>query len=73
MDRVEANVARTIHVGVNAHLLSLTESYRGAGITWYIYNLLRHLPEVDPEIRFTVFLIERRFSATPGVQVAQKN
>jgi glycosyltransferase involved in cell wall biosynthesis len=69
MNRVEANVARTIHVGVNAHLLSLTESYRGAGITWYIYNLLRHLPEGDPEIRLAVFLSERRFSATPGLQV----
>jgi glycosyltransferase involved in cell wall biosynthesis len=69
MNRVRVNAARTIHVGVNAHLLSLAESYRGAGINWYIHNLLRHLPEVDPEIRFTVFLSERRFSATPGLQV----
>jgi glycosyltransferase involved in cell wall biosynthesis len=69
MDRVKANVGRSIHVGVNAHLLSLAESYRSAGITWYIYNLLRHLPEADPEIRFTAFLSERRFSATPGLQV----
>ncbi len=69
MNRVKANVGRAIHVGVNAHLLSLAESYRSAGINWYIYNLLRHLPEADPEIRFTVFLSERRYSASPGLQV----
>lgn len=69
MKRVKANGAGTVGVGVNAHLLSLAEGYRSAGITWYIYNLLRHLPEVDPEIRFTAFLSERRYSAPPGLQV----
>jgi glycosyltransferase involved in cell wall biosynthesis len=55
------------HVGVNAHLLSLSESYRSAGINWYIHNLLRHLPSADPQIGYTVFLGERRYTASPAV------
>ncbi len=31
-------------IGLNAHLLSLAPTYRGAGINGYILNLLRHLP-----------------------------
>jgi glycosyltransferase involved in cell wall biosynthesis len=69
MSRVEANPGRTIHIGVNAHLLSLTEGYRSAGITWYIYNLLGHLPAVEPRTRYTVFLSEKRFSTAPRLQV----
>jgi glycosyltransferase involved in cell wall biosynthesis len=69
METVEANAARAIHVGVNAHLLSLAESYRSAGITWHIYHLLRYLPEADSQIDYTVFLSERRYVAAPGVQV----
>jgi glycosyltransferase involved in cell wall biosynthesis len=52
---------RAIHVGLNAHLLSLAGSYRSAGISSYIYNLLRHLPEADPDINYTVFLSDRRY------------
>jgi glycosyltransferase involved in cell wall biosynthesis len=69
MGGVKAGTARAIHVGVNAHLLSLAESYRSAGITWYIYRLLCHLPEADPQIEYTVFLSERRYVAAPGVQI----
>jgi glycosyltransferase involved in cell wall biosynthesis len=64
-----ADTVRAIHVGVNAHLLSLAESYRSAGINWYIHNLLCHLPEVDPEIRYTVFLNERRYVPSPLLQL----
>jgi len=60
---------RAIHVGVNAHLLSLAESYRSAGINWYIYNLLRHLPAADPEIGYTIFLGERRYEGGPGLHL----
>jgi len=56
--RVETNVRPSI--GLNAHLLSLTPTYRGAGINQYIYNLLRHLPRVDAESRYVVFLSERK-------------
>ena len=60
---------RHFHVGLNAHLLSLGRNYRGAGINWYIYNLLCHLPEVAEHIRYTAFLSERRFLPTPPLAV----
>ena len=44
-------------IGLNAHLLNLTESYRGAGISWYIYHLLEHL-EPATDLAYTVFLSE---------------
>jgi glycosyltransferase involved in cell wall biosynthesis len=54
---------------VSAHLLSLAETYRSAGINWYIQNLLRYLPEVDPQIDYTVFLGERRYSGVAGLDL----
>jgi len=53
-------VTNTIHrIGLNAHLLNLTESYRSAGISWYIYHLLEHL-EPASDLAYTVFLSEPR-------------
>ena len=69
MSSVGEHTARAIHVGVNAHLLSLAKSYRSAGINWYIYNLLHHLPEADSEIAYTVFLNERRYRGAPGTRL----
>jgi glycosyltransferase involved in cell wall biosynthesis len=66
---VGESAGRAIHVGVNAHLLSLAESYRSAGINWYIYNLLHHLPEVASDIGYTVFMSERRYAAAPGIRL----
>lgn len=60
---------RYFHVGLNAHLLSLGRNYRGAGINWYIYNLLRHLPQVAGHFRYTAFLSERRFLPEPPLTV----
>jgi len=42
--------------------MSLGQGYRSAGINWYIYNLLSHLPQVAGPYRYTAFLSERRFS-----------
>ena len=51
-----------IHIGLNAHLLSLSQSYRGAGISWYIYNLIKNLAKVSPEfLRYSAFLNDRAF------------
>lgn len=44
------------HIALNAHLLSGEASYRSAGIHGYIYNTLAHLPEVDPDLSYTVFV-----------------
>jgi glycosyltransferase involved in cell wall biosynthesis len=49
------------HIGLNAHLLSLSESYRGAGINWYIVNLLKNLAPVSPDFCYSAFLSNRAF------------
>ncbi len=59
----------SIHVGLNASLLSLGENYRGAGINWYIYHLLNHLPEADRGLRYTAFLSDTRYCPPPGLRV----
>ncbi len=49
-------------IGLNAHLLSLSQTYRGAGISWYIYNLLKNLAHVSPEyFRYDAFLYDRTY------------
>jgi glycosyltransferase involved in cell wall biosynthesis len=48
----------TIHIGLNAHLLSGQAGYRRAGIHGYIANTLLHLPDADPDLRYTVFVGE---------------
>lgn len=53
-----------MHIGLNAHLLSLAQTYRGAGINWYIRNLLTYLPRVDHNNRYTAFLSDRRFTSS---------
>lgn len=63
------DTANGFHVGLSAHLLSLGENYRSAGASWYIYNLLCHLPAADPDLRYTAFLYEPRFSPRPGMRV----
>lgn len=53
-----------IHIGLNAQLLSLSQSYRGAGISWYIFNLLQNLAPVSPDfLRYSAFLGDRAFAA----------
>lgn len=51
--------SRPAHIAINAHLLSLSDSYRGAGIHRYIHALLEHLPRVSPH-RFTAYLGDLR-------------
>lgn len=55
---------QTAHVGLNAHLLSLSQSYRGAGISWYIFNLLKNLAQESPDfLHYSAFLQDRAFQA----------
>lgn len=60
---------RALHIGVNAHLLSVTAGYRSAGISWYIHNLLDHLPQADPHVEYTVFTNNRYFEDVPGLHL----
>jgi glycosyltransferase involved in cell wall biosynthesis len=52
-----------MHVGLNAQLLFLDSTYRGAGINTYIYQLLRALERLDTPHHFTAFTGERKFHA----------
>ncbi|MCW5880979.1 MAG: glycosyltransferase family 4 protein [Anaerolineae bacterium] len=52
-------------IGLSAHLLSLSEDYRGAGINRYIYGLLTHLPAAAPHLAFTAFVADRRLADDP--------
>ncbi|RME46347.1 MAG: glycosyltransferase family 1 protein [Caldilineae bacterium] len=57
------------HIGLNAHLLSLQQSYRSAGISWYIYNLLLHLTQLDAPYRYTAFLSDAQFQPPNGLAI----
>jgi glycosyltransferase involved in cell wall biosynthesis len=39
----------------------LSQSYRGAGISWYIFNLLKNLAHVSPDFYYSAFLSDRAF------------
>lgn len=43
------------HVGINGQLLSGAHSYRSAGVSGYIRQLLVHLPAAAPDLHFTAF------------------
>ena len=61
------------HIGLNAHLLSLGQGYRSAGISWYIYNLLMQLGQshqASSNFRFTAFLAEKAFQGNGTLQVS---
>lgn len=58
---VDARASSSTHIGLNAHLLSLSRNYRGAGINSYIYYLLKSLGQIDSGYRYSVFLGDRRF------------
>ncbi len=61
-------------IGLDAHLLSLTQTYRGAGINGYICQLLQRLPAIEPAtdsgaLAYTAFLYDPTFVPPPGVAV----
>ncbi|MFN8454310.1 MAG: glycosyltransferase family 1 protein [Anaerolineae bacterium] len=47
-------------------MLSTSQSYRGAGISWYITHLLKHVAQVGPDFCYTAFLSDPAFQA-PGL------
>ncbi len=74
MPRVSNGPEARRRIGLNAHLLSLTETYRGAGINGYIYQLLRHLPAADARYQYAAYLYEPEFHVsadTPWLDVCR--
>ena len=60
MAPVEPTERARPRVGLNAHLLSLDETYRAAGGSRYIGKLLEHLPAADPSLDYHAFLADGR-------------
>jgi glycosyltransferase involved in cell wall biosynthesis len=61
-------------VGLNAHLLALTQSYRGAGINGYINELLQHLPGAPGTsfpASYIAYLHDPAFVPPPGLTVVR--
>ncbi len=58
-----------VRVGLSAQLLSLSDTYRSAGIHRYILHLLRALPVTAPGWQLMAFVGDRRFRPPPGLQV----
>src|ERR687883_1990767 len=45
-----------MHLGINGHLLAFTGNYRQAGLSRYIYELLRRVPAMEEEAEFVSFI-----------------
>lgn len=58
---IRAVKLKSAHIGLNAHLLSTQQSYRSAGISWYIRNLLSELAARPGPYRYTLFLSDRAY------------
>ncbi len=56
-----------MRIGLNAQLLSLSASYRGAGIAHYIHQTLAHLPHASAHT-YIAFVADRAFQAD-GLEV----
>ena len=57
-------------VGLNAQLLNMSASYRGAGIHRFIYHLLSELPEAAPQFRYVAYVNDARIaSPAPSMQL----
>ncbi len=73
MNRVQTQPSgdgsQQVRIGLNAQLLSLSASYRGAGIAHYIHQLLLHLPKVSA-YRYTAFVSDPRIGID-GVEVVR--
>ncbi|MER2598647.1 MAG: glycosyltransferase family 1 protein [Caldilineales bacterium] len=54
-------------IGINGQLLSAAQSYRSAGVSGYIRQLLLHLPAVAPDLNLLAFVPAATLSAQPGL------
>lgn len=55
---------RALSIGLNAHLFSRQPGYRNAGISQYIYGLLRYLPLADARPKYSAYMHERSGTLT---------
>lgn len=57
-----------MRIGINAHLLAFSENYRQAGLSRYIYEIVRRVPSIERTARVTAFVgsapVPRSFTRT---------
>ncbi|MBP1466567.1 glycosyltransferase family 4 protein [Candidatus Chloroploca sp. M-50] len=56
-----------MHIAINAHLLAHTRSFRRAGVSHYIEQVLLHLGRLDRQNRYTVYTTRGLTSAALGL------
>ncbi len=63
-----------MHIAINAHLLSHTQSFRRAGVSHYIEQLLQHLAQIDQKNRYQIYttrgLTQAALNLPPNFTVA---
>ncbi len=60
-----------MHVAINAQLVSFSQSYRNAGISRYIYNLLEGLARQSGDDHYTVFVSRDEIAAAAVSSLGQ--
>jgi glycosyltransferase involved in cell wall biosynthesis len=45
----------SLHIAINAHLLAHTSSFRRAGVSFYIEQVLQHLGAIDQQNHYSIF------------------
>jgi glycosyltransferase involved in cell wall biosynthesis len=56
-------------VGINGQLLSGAQTYRSAGVSGYIRQLLAHLPAVAPDLHLTAFTPDVELNLAPELHL----
>ena len=55
----------TLHVAINAQLVSFSETYRNAGVSRYTYSLLDGLSHANADLHYTAFVNGHEAAAPP--------
>jgi glycosyltransferase involved in cell wall biosynthesis len=63
----------THRIGLNAHLLALSSTYRSAGINGYIQQLLKHLPGAAGGLCCTAYCYDPAFQQPDGLTVQRSH
>lgn len=58
-------------LGINALLLAADETYRSAGVSTYIGQLLRELPDAAPDLAVTAIVSRQLEQALPGLRLVR--
>jgi glycosyltransferase involved in cell wall biosynthesis len=60
---------RQPRIAINAQLLHGGQGYRSAGIHTYTEQILRHLPQADPDLHYTLFTQHPPHDLDPSIEI----